>query len=85
MSLALGQSPLLLVGIAMALVALFGDGAVRLLRSVWSRMFSADRDNDLDDFVAAQRLKKRFDRLRCEDGQKAVVTIMQHFWDCRDG
>ncbi|MCX7670649.1 MAG: hypothetical protein N2439_11325 [Anaerolineae bacterium] len=76
--------PLVWIGGGLAAAALAGEWVLAGLKRLWGAMTAANPGGeDAEDFAAARRLKQRFDRLRCPEGQQAVVTIMQHFWhDC---
>jgi hypothetical protein len=58
------------------------SGVVSRLRSLVPAMPGASPvvDDEAADFAALSRLRKRFERNNCKDGQAAVDTCLTHFF-----
>jgi hypothetical protein len=62
------------------------SGVFARLRSLWPAMPGASPvvDDEAADFAALSRLRKRFERNNCKDGQTAVDVCLSHFFH-KDG
>jgi hypothetical protein len=78
--LLIGGGVLILIGmIAFQFRGAFGGLASLVTRKATVPVIDSDAE-DAKDMAALKRLKARFAKLGCKDGQAAMVTVAHHFF-----